>query len=46
MSVTKVCKITGIVLQSIQLLSHVRFFVTLWTTAHQASLSITDWELV
>ena len=41
MSVTKVCKITGIVLQTIQLLSHVRFFVTLWTTAHQASLFIT-----
>ena len=26
----------------VQLLSHVRLFVTLWTAAHQASLSITD----
>ena len=28
--------------QSVQLLSHVRLFVTSWTTAHQASLSITN----
>ena len=41
MSVTKVCKITGIVLQSVQLLSRVWFFVTLWTAAHQASLTFT-----
>ena len=27
---------------SVQLLSHVRFFVTPWTAAHQASLSITN----
>ena len=27
---------------SVQLLSHVRLFVTTWTTAHQASLSITN----
>ena len=27
---------------SVQLLSHVRLFVTPWTTAHQASLSITN----
>ena len=27
---------------SVQSLSHVRLFVTPWTTAHQASLSITD----
>ena len=31
---------------SVQLLSHVWLFVTLWTTAHQASLSITNsWSL-
>ena len=29
-------------LSSVQLLSHVRFFATLWTAAHQASLSITN----
>ena len=29
-------------LSSVQLLSHVRLFVTPWTTAHQASLSITN----
>ena len=28
-------------LSSVKLLSHVRLFATLWTTAHQASLSIT-----
>ena len=28
--------------QSVQLLSHVRFFVTPWTAARQASLSITN----
>ena len=27
---------------SVQLLSHVRLFVTPWTAAHQASLSITN----
>ena len=27
---------------SVQLLSHVRLFVTLWNAAHQASLSITN----
>ena len=27
---------------SVQLLSHVRLFATPWTTAHQASLSITS----
>ena len=27
---------------SVQLLSHVRLFVTAWTAAHQASLSITN----
>ena len=31
-----------IVFSSVQLLSHVQLFVTLWTTAHQASLSITN----
>ena len=31
---------------SVQLLSHIRFFVTLWTAARQASLSITNsWSL-
>ena len=29
-------------LSSVQLLSHVRLFVTPWTAAHQASLSITN----
>ena len=33
--------------QSIQLLSHVRLFVTLWTLAYQASLSIINsWSLL
>ena len=32
----------SIYLSSVQLLSHVRLFVTLWTAAHQASLSITN----
>ena len=33
--------------QSVQLLSHVRLFVTPWTAAHQAFLSITNfWSLV
>ena len=32
---------------SVQSLSHIRFFATLWTTAHQASLSITNsWSLL
>ena len=31
---------------SVQSLSHVRLFVTSWTAAHQASLSITNsWSL-
>ena len=30
------------VFSSVQLLSHVRFFVTLWIAARQASLSITN----
>ena len=29
-------------MSSVQLLSHVQLFATLWTTAHQASLSITN----
>ena len=34
-------------LSSVQLLSHVRLFVTPWTAAHQASLSITNsWSLL
>ena len=34
-------------LYSVQLLSHVRLFVTPWTAAHQASLSITNfWSLL
>ena len=33
--------------QSVQLLSHVRLFVTRWTAAHQASQSITNsWSLL
>ena len=33
-------------ISSVQLLSHVQLFATLWTTAHQASLSITNsWSL-
>ena len=33
--------------RSVQLLSHVRLFVTSWTAAHQASLSITNsWSLL
>ena len=31
-----------LLISSIQSLSHVQFFVTLWTAAHQASLSITN----
>jgi len=31
-----------VLFHSVQLLSHVRLFATLWTTARQASLSITD----
>ena len=32
---------------SVQLLSHVQIFATAWTSAHQASLSITDsWSLL
>ena len=34
-------------LSSVQLLSHVRLFVTPWTAAHRASLSITNsWSLL
>ena len=34
-------------MSSVQLLSHVQLFATLWTTAHQASLSITNsWSLL
>ena len=32
----------GIQLSSVQLLSHVQLFATPWTTAHQASLSVTN----
>ena len=33
--------------QSVQSFSHVQLFVTPWTTAHQASLSITNfWSLL
>ena len=36
-----------IVFSSVQSLSHVQLFVTAWTTAHQAFLSITDsWSLL
>ena len=36
-----------IVLSSVQLLSHVQLFATPWTTARQASLSITkSWNLL
>ena len=36
-----------LVLSSVQSLSHVWFFATPWTTAHQASLSITNsWSLL
>ena len=35
-------KNTGATLSSVQLLSHVRLFATLWTAAHQASLSFTN----
>ena len=31
-----------LIFSSVQLLSHVQLFVTLWTAAHQASLSITN----
>ena len=35
------------VISSVQLLSHVRLFVTPWTVAHQASLSVTNsWNLL
>ena len=34
-------------ISSVQLLSHVQFFVTPWTAAHQASLSIANsWSLL
>ena len=31
-------------ISSVQLISHVRFFVTPWTASHQASLSITNFQ--
>ena len=34
----------GIQVSSVQLLSHVRLFVTPWTASHQASLSITNFQ--
>ena len=38
---------TSCYFSSVQLLSHVRFFVTPWIAAHQASLSITNsWNLL
>ena len=37
-------KNTGATLSSVQLLSHVRLFATLWTAACQASLSITNFQ--
>ena len=36
------CKANKVGLSSVQLLNHVQFFATLWTTACQASLSITN----
>ena len=48
-SVTYVCNImkpTSVQFSSVQLLSRVQLFVTPWTAAHQASLSITNcWSL-
>ena len=42
-----VCQGLDIYISSIQLLSHVRLFVTPWTAARQASLSITkSWSLL
>ena len=39
--------IWGVQFSSVQSLSHVRVFVTPWTAAHQASLSITNfWSLL
>ena len=39
--------VKAIQFSSVQLLSHVRLFVTPWTSAHQASLSITNsWSLL
>ena len=41
------CIIRVIYISSVQSLSHVRLFVTPWTAAHQASLSITSsWSLL
>ena len=41
-----ICKVTDH-LSSVQSLSHVRLFMTLWTAAHQSSLSITNsWSLL
>ena len=31
-----------LIIRSVQLISHVRLYVTIWTAAHQASLSITS----
>ena len=38
----KVFTMSQSILSSVQLLSHVRLFATPWTTAHKASLSITN----
>ena len=41
------CPSIAYVSQSVQLLSHARFFVTPWIAAHQASLSISNsWSLL
>ena len=42
MKITSSSPITSGQIGSVQLLSHVRLFATPWTTAHQASLSITN----
>ena len=40
-------KILQTIITSVQLLSHVQLFVTPWTTAHQASLPITNsWSIL
>ena len=42
-----ICKVLFAMFSSVQSLSHVRPFWTPWTTAHQASLSITNsWSLL
>ena len=43
----KGCSPRSVQFSSVQLLSHVQLFVTPWTAAHQASLSITNsWSLI